>query len=83
MTNISLSEGQQVELGEVIGEVAEQSVGEAILHFEVRENDKLIDPLKKINLSTVTVDDAKPLEAGGSSDIKISPGGDEQGGKGQ
>jgi len=53
LTDISVQQGQQVETGQVIGKVAQPDRGEPVLHFEVRENDKLVDPLRKINLSAV------------------------------
>lgn len=59
LTEIAVMEGHQIQAGEVIGKVAEPTEGDAVLHFEVRENEKLIDPLKKINLNT-TVPDEKP-----------------------
>ncbi|SHE53187.1 murein hydrolase activator EnvC family protein [Desulforamulus putei] len=51
LTEISVREGHRVQAGQVIGKVAEPTEGEPVLHFEVRENDKLVDPLKKIHLT--------------------------------
>lgn len=62
LTDISVIEGHQIQAGEVIGKVAEQSEGDPVLHFEVRENDKLIDPLKKINLTSVVTDPPKEVD---------------------
>lgn len=74
LTDISVMEGHQIQAGEVIGKVAEQDIGDPVLHFEVRENDKLIDPLKKINLNSLETDPAKEVEtttpAGDSKDQK-------------
>ncbi|GAB6158215.1 hypothetical protein JCM39194_14150 [Desulfotomaculum varum] len=50
LTDIAVLEGHQVQTGQVIGKVAAVD-GEPVLHFEVRENNKLTDPLKKINLT--------------------------------
>ncbi|SHK60708.1 M23 family metallopeptidase [Desulforamulus aeronauticus] len=56
LTEIAVIEGHQIQAGEIIGKIAEQSTGDPVLHFEVRENDKLIDPLKKIKDTTVITD---------------------------
>ncbi|WP_003544870.1 M23 family metallopeptidase [Desulfotomaculum nigrificans] len=53
VTDITVSEGEQVEAGQVIGKVAQPDKGDPVLHFEVRENDKLVDPLSKISLSSL------------------------------
>lgn len=50
LSDIAVLEGHQVQLGQELGKVAEQNQGDPVLHFEVREEDKLIDPLKKINM---------------------------------
>lgn len=57
LTEISVMEGHQVQAGQVIGKVAEPTEGDPVLHFEVRENDKLVDPLKKIDLKTIPTDE--------------------------
>lgn len=57
LTGISVQEGHQIQAGQEIGKVAEPVEGKPLLHFEVRENDKLVDPLKKINLTTVITEE--------------------------
>ncbi|ABO51050.1 peptidase M23B [Desulforamulus reducens MI-1] len=58
LNDISVLEDDPVQEGQVLGTIAEQSQGDPVLHFEVRENDKLVDPLKKINMTnTVTPED--------------------------
>lgn len=54
LADIKVAEGDHVQEGQSIGNVAEQETGDPLLHFEVRENDKLVDPLKKINVNTAT-----------------------------
>jgi lipoprotein NlpD len=41
---ILVAQGQHVEAGEEIAEVGENSRGEAVLHFEIREEGKSVDP---------------------------------------
>ncbi|MCL5289641.1 MAG: M23 family metallopeptidase [Bacillota bacterium] len=60
LTEISVMQGHQVQAGQEIGKVAEPPEGDPVLHFEVRENDKLIDPLKKIDIKTIPSDE--PVE---------------------
>lgn len=80
--DITVSEGSKVEAGQKIGEIAEQLDGEPVLHFEVRENNKLVDPLKKINLTTI-ITDQEPTQVNEDKDIKVDSSGSEQGGSGQ
>lgn len=54
LSDITVAEGDTVQEGQIIGKVAEQETGDPLLHFEVRENDKLVDPLKKIKVNTST-----------------------------
>ncbi|ACV64061.1 Peptidase M23 [Desulfofarcimen acetoxidans DSM 771] len=52
LQNISVKEGDQVKSGQVIGEAG--TVGDIKgfgLHFEMREDKKLVDPLKKLQFS--------------------------------
>lgn len=54
ISDISVKEGDPVEGGQIIGKVAEPTSGEPVLHFEVREDDKLVDPLKKIKVKATS-----------------------------
>lgn len=52
--NVRFKEGQQVKAGEAIAEVARSGeVKEGGLHFELRENGKLVDPLARIEFPPV------------------------------
>ncbi|GAB6180001.1 hypothetical protein JCM14036_13200 [Desulfotomaculum defluvii] len=62
LSDISVLEGHQVQEGQELGKVAEQDQGDPILHFEVREKDKLVDPLKKINLKMNDGDNKASIE---------------------
>jgi len=49
VANLKVKEGQQVKAGEVIAEVARSGdVKEGGLHFELRENSSLVDPLTRL-----------------------------------
>lgn len=50
VTDITVQEGQDVRAGQVIALVGEGEVPGGGLHFEVRENGKLVDPLERLNV---------------------------------
>lgn len=78
LTDINFKEGSKVQAGQVIGHVAEQPQGDPVLHFEVRENDKLIDPLKKLNLTSI-VTDQPTVEGTGFKEDKVDQGQESKG----
>ena len=52
LSRTTVGEGQQVATGQIIGEVgAAGDVPGGGLHFELRENNKLIDPLTKLMIN--------------------------------
>jgi murein DD-endopeptidase MepM/ murein hydrolase activator NlpD len=52
LARATVGEGQQVPAGQVIGEVGtEGDIPGGGLHFELRENNKLIDPLTKLMIN--------------------------------
>lgn|GEM_PF-357746 len=50
VTDIAVEEGQDVRTGQVIALVGEGEVPGGGLHFEVRENGKLVDPLERLEV---------------------------------
>lgn len=52
LARASVSEGQDIKAGQAIGEVGNSGdVAGGGLHFELRENEKLVDPLSRLQLS--------------------------------
>jgi murein DD-endopeptidase MepM/ murein hydrolase activator NlpD len=51
IANIKVSEGQEVEAGQTLGEVAQTGdIKGGGLHFELRENGSLVDPMNKLEI---------------------------------
>ncbi|MCL2338214.1 MAG: M23 family metallopeptidase [Firmicutes bacterium] len=51
VTDISVAEGQEVRAGQTIALVGEGDTSGGGLHFEVRENGKLVDPLTRLDIN--------------------------------
>jgi len=52
LSNVAVGEGQSVQAGQAIGEVGDNGdVSGGGLHFELRENNKLVDPLTRIEVN--------------------------------
>jgi septal ring factor EnvC (AmiA/AmiB activator) len=50
VSDITVVEGQDVKAGQEIATVGEGEVSGGGLHFELRENGKLVDPLVRLRL---------------------------------
>ncbi|HUW63844.1 MAG TPA: M23 family metallopeptidase [Spirochaetia bacterium] len=51
LTGVEVFAGQLVVTGQTLGKVAPATTGQPILHFELREKGKLVDPASRIDLS--------------------------------